>query len=57
MENLKPKMDPDASPDPVIGWTQGEFIRALRTKLEELDRACAALRESVWQLRRVLGRK
>lgn len=57
MENFRANMDPDASPDPVVGWAQGEFIRALRPKLDELDRACASLRESVWQLRRALRRQ
>jgi hypothetical protein len=40
--------------DRVKAWETGEYVRALGPKIEELDRACAQVRQILYDLRRVL---
>ena len=57
MEDSKSKMDPDALRDPVAGWAAGEYIRALRPKVEELDKACVSVRVILYDLRLFLKKE
>jgi hypothetical protein len=57
MEDSNGNVHPDAIRDQVAGWATGEYIKALRPKLEELDKACANVRRIVFDLRRLLQKE
>jgi hypothetical protein len=40
--------------DRVKAWETGEYVKALGPKIEELDKACAQVRQILYSLRRVL---
>ena len=40
--------------DRVKAWETGEYVKALGPKIEELDKACANVRQILYSLRRVL---
>jgi hypothetical protein len=42
--------------DRARAWETGEYVKALGPKIEELDKACAQVRQILYGLRRVLKR-
>ena len=51
---------PNAQKDAALGWDRvkawetGEYVKALGPKIEELDQACAQVRQILYGLRKVL---
>ena len=54
MENPKKPDSPRVEKDRVAAWTMGEYVKALRPKIEELDRSCAKMRQLLFDLRKIL---
>jgi len=43
------------SDDRIRAWMNGQRVKYLRLKIEELDRACAQVRAIIYALRKELG--
>lgn len=54
MGDSQSRLDPDTNLDAMVGWAQAKYLRALRSKVDEFDRACASMRRILFDLRRLL---
>ncbi len=57
MEDSKSKGAPILSKHNQTAWELGEYMKALRPRIEELDRACAEIRQNLYGLRKLLNKE